>query len=242
MPFHFEYQDLGTIGLLIFLEGILSIDNAVVLALLAGKLPKDQQKRALTYGILGAVAFRIIALGLASQLMTWNWVKFVGGGYLLYVGVSHWFTSEESKNKDKNSGGQISFWKTVVTIELMDLAFAVDSILAAVAISDKLWVVFTGGVIGLIMMRFAATMFIRLLEVFPSFEDSAYILVVLIGSKLVIDGFKFPSVDFHSSQSPASWIFWFSMLAAIGVGFIKKRRPKKMIEMLHKEEESADQA
>ncbi|MDB5037417.1 MAG: alx [Bacteriovoracaceae bacterium] len=217
-----QLQDLGTLALLIFLEGALSIDNAVVLALLAGKLPKALQKKALWYGIIGSIIFRVLSLFLANQLMQWNWVKFVGGGYLLYMGISYWTTSEEKRAARRKTGGANSFWKTVILIELMDLAFAADSILAAVAISRKLWVVVAGGLIGMILMRFAASLFIRILEIFPAFEDSAYLLILLIGGKLCIEGFKISEIDFASSSNPASWIFWILMVAALLYGFRKK--------------------
>ncbi|MBN8555073.1 MAG: TerC family protein [Deltaproteobacteria bacterium] len=217
-------QDLATIGLLIFLEGVLSIDNAVVLALLAGRLPKHLQKRALTYGMIGAFTFRFLALAMASFFMHWTWVKFVGGAYLLYLAIAHWIKSskkEEEKLSPKKESQE--FWKTVVLIELMDIAFAIDSILAAVAISPKFWVVYTGGIIGMICMRFSAGLFINLLKRFPSFEDSAYILVFIIGAKLIVDGFHFKDIDFHSPHSFAFWIFWIAMGAAILWGF----KPKK---------------
>lgn len=223
MQFEFAWGDLATIGLLIFLEGILSVDNAVVLALLAARLPKEQQKKALTYGIVGAIIFRFISIGLAAHLMRWTWVKFVGGGYLLYVAMSHFLKKDKPGDADGAGGVKVGFWRTVISIELMDIAFAVDSILAAVAVSPKLWVVVTGGVLGMVLMRFAATIFIRLLDRFPSFETSAYMLVTLIGLKLVVDGFKFEAVNFHSSSSPAFWIFWLGMLFCVAWGFRKKR-------------------
>ena len=215
-----EWNDVITIGLLIFLEGILSIDNAVVLALLAARLPKHQQKKALTYGLIGAFVFRFIAIGLAAYLMEWRWVKFVGGGYLVYVAVAHWLKGAEDPNAPTH-GSSANFWKTVAVIELTDIAFAVDSILAAVAITTKFWVVLTGGVLGVILMRFAAGAFIQLLKRFPRLEQSAYFLVFLIGSKLFIDGFHWKGIDFHSSSSPAFWIFWGLMLGSIVYGLIK---------------------
>ncbi len=222
MTIDFAWADIGTIGLLVFLEGILSVDNAVVLALLAARLPKELQRKALTYGIVGAIVFRFIALGAASWLMKMTWVKFVGGGYLIYVALAH-FLKKEEKHDPSAPKTHASFWKTVATIELIDIAFAVDSILAAVAVSPKLWVVITGGVIGMILMRFAATVFIQILEKFPRFEQSAYFLVFLIGAKLVIDGFKIPEINFHSADSPASWIFWILMALCVAWGFKKKK-------------------
>lgn len=218
-------DDLVAIGFLVFLEGILSIDNALVLALIVSGLPAHQHKRALTYGIVGAIVFRIIAIALASYLMKWTWVKFLGGAYLIYLALHYWW--EQRKGKQEGEDGNKSskakgFWTTVLVVELTDIAFAIDSILTAVALTTKVWVVMTGGIIGLIMMRFAATLFIKLLEKFPRFEPTAYILVFVIGTKLLVDGFKFPQVDFHSASNPAFWIFWGSMLACLIFGFTKK--------------------
>jgi len=214
----FHIQDLMVIGFLVFLEGVLSIDNALVLALLAKPLPPEQQKKALTYGLIGAVVFRFIAIGLAAFLMKWVWVKFVGGGYLIWVALAHFFSKSKPETSKKEMKST-SFWKTVLVIELTDIAFAVDSILAAVALTNKFWIIFAGGVIGLVLMRFAAGYFIRLLDRFPKFETSAYLLVFLIGLKLVVDGFHLPGLDFHSTSSPAFWTFWILMLSVILFGF-----------------------
>ncbi len=227
MPF--TSQDFAVIGLLAFLEGILSIDNALVLALLAKPLPKEQQKKALTYGLIGAVGFRLIALGLTSYLMRWTWVKWVGGIYLLYVGLKHFWDQRaakkaETEGTEKKPKKYASFWKTVLVIELTDIAFAVDSILAAVALSKKFWVVFTGGLMGVILMRFAANVFIVLIDRFPRMEVTAYLLVTLIGSKLIVDAAHLPGVDFHSASSPAAWIFWSLMLGFISVGLTGSRK------------------
>jgi predicted tellurium resistance membrane protein TerC len=136
------------------------------------------------------------------------------------------------------------FWSTVAVIELTDIAFAIDSILAAIALvgsapaghigpHPKLWVVLTGGMLGVILMRFAAIVFIRLLEKFPRFETSAYLLVTVIGMKLVVDwGMNTPAhphrADFHSPGSPAFWAFWIAMIVCFSVGFLpeKKRSPE----------------
>jgi YkoY family integral membrane protein len=227
MPF--TSQDFAVIGLLAFLEGILSIDNALVLALLAKPLPKEQQKRALTYGLVGAVGFRLIALGLTSYLMRWTWVKWVGGFYLLYVGLKH-FWDKRAAEKAEVDGAEAKpkkhagFWKTVLIIELTDIAFAVDSILAAVALSKKFWVVFTGGFLGVVLMRFAANVFIVLIDKFPRMEVTAYLLVTLIGTKLVVDAAHLPGVDFHSMSSPAAWVFWILMIGFIAVGLTGSRK------------------
>ena len=115
-----------------------------------------------------------------------------------------------------------SFWMTVILVELTDIAFAMDSILAAVAMTNQYWIIVTGALIGTVMMRFAAIACIRLLEKFPKLEDTAYILITIIGLKVIIEGFRINGVDFQSSHSPWFWAQWLSMAASIGYGFKKK--------------------
>ncbi len=236
-----EVQDLAVVALLVVLEGMLSIDNALVLGLLAKRLPKNEQGKALWYGLAGAFVFRVLAVLLASLLLQWTFAKFLGGAYLVYIAVRHLFFESKEKEEEKivfddqgqpriveETGealteaeeeleirervpvymtaarrkqlGLASFWPTVLIIELTDIAFAVDSILAAIAMvgsppkgtppdafHPKLWVIIVGGVLGLMLMRAAARIFIQLLERFPRFELSAYLLVIVIGLKLLAD-------------------------------------------------------
>lgn len=213
--------DLTLIGFLAFLEGILSLDNALVLAMMAGRLPPEQQRKALTYGLLGAVFFRLLALGLMVYLIHLRWVKWLGGGYLLYVAVKGLLSHKESEHHATEKA-KPQFWKVVLQIELMDIAFAVDSILAAVALTNKLWIVFTGGMLGVIMMRFAATTFIKLLRKFPSLEQTAFLMVGIIGIKVVIDAFHIPGLEFDSPKHAPFWIFWGLMVSCLAYGFLKR--------------------
>jgi len=80
---------LGTVATLVVLEGLLSADNALVLAVMVRHLPRHQQKRALRYGMLGAFGFRLIAVVFASTLLHYWILKVLGGLYLLYIAVSH---------------------------------------------------------------------------------------------------------------------------------------------------------
>lgn len=217
-------NDLFLIGLLAFLEGILSVDNALVLAILAKHLPKEEQKKALSYGLVGAFVFRFVALAMVTFLVKWTWVKFVGGGYLLYIAIKHLFFAP----KDEGAAGKkgATFWQTVVAIELTDIAFALDSILAGIALTPKIWIVFTGGILGVVMMRFAASAFIKLIEKFPGLEKAAYLLVMIIGAKVIVEACRFDGVDFHSPRAVSFWVFWAMMAGAIAYGFLAKR-PKK---------------
>jgi YkoY family integral membrane protein len=149
-------SDIVTIALLVALEGLLSADNAMVLAVLVLGLPKAQQRKALRYGIFGAFAFRSAATILAALLIRLGWVKLVGAAYLLYLVYRHFGGNEtpEQRRTPKPPTawlGLTPFWSTVVKVELTDLVFAIDSILVAVAMSPKLWVILTGGVLGIII-------------------------------------------------------------------------------------------
>lgn len=241
----FHPGDLGLVGLLVLLEGILSIDNALVLGLLAKRLPKRLQQRALTYGMVGAVVFRLIAIGTASYLLRWRIVKLVGGGYLVWIAVKHFLFQRKTRDGLPAAvPDEPKFWRTIVMIELTDIAFAIDSILAAIALignmpkghagpHPKLWIVLAGGILGLILMRFAAVIFIKLLERFPNFETSAYLLVLVIGAKLLVDWAANSAaephrVDFHDVGEAAFWVFWILMAACCAVGFLPKRQPPKV--------------
>ena len=213
-------QDLFLLVFLAFLEGVLSIDNAVVLAMMARHLPHEQQRKALSYGLLGSVVFRLIALGMAVYLIKWRWIKLMGGAYLLYVAGAH--LVKRGGHDETSKAAPRSFWKTVFMIEVMDIAFAVDSILAAVAITPKFWIIFSGGMLGVLMIRFAASFFLKLLKRFPRFETAAYLMILVIGSKLCIDWLHLPGIDFESAHSPSFWLFWGLMAGGFGFGFVPR--------------------
>jgi len=188
----FSPDDLLTIALLVALEGLLSADNAMVLAVLVLGLPKNQQRKALRYGILGAFAFRGIATLLAAYLIRLGWVKLVGAGYLLYLVYTHFrgnasIDDRRAPPKAQPWVGLTAFWATVVKVELTDIVFAIDSILVAVAMSPKLWVILTGGILGIIMMRLVIGRLLSLVERYPPLVDGAFIIIGWVGLKLLIE-------------------------------------------------------
>ena len=192
MPFDVQASDLLTIGLLVILEGLLSADNALVLAILVLGLPREEQKRALRYGILGAFTFRVIAILLASYLMRVTWVRLAGGAYLLYLAYAHFFRRDEHASRHappaaRPAFGLSAFWATVVRVEFVDIAFSVDSILVAVALSDKLWVIVVGGILGIVAMRLVAGQLITLIRRYPALVDGAFIIIAWVGIKLLLE-------------------------------------------------------
>jgi YkoY family integral membrane protein len=202
---------------LVLSEGLLSFDNALVLAIMVSHLPKDEsyklgpiemsiQQWALTAGIVGAYVFRTIAIVLGTYLIQFWTLQLIGGGYLLWLGYEHFFASNQEASEATAYGK--GFWATVLKVELMDIAFSIDSILAALGISKRVWVILMGGMIGILCMRLVAGVFIRLIERFPLFKHIGYALVALIGYRLV---------------SEVDWIHFhklFSYLGSVGVGVL----------------------
>ena len=173
---------------IMILEIVLSIDNAAVLAAMVKELPKEQQKKALTYGIAGAYVFRGLALLFASVLIKLVWLKVAGGLYLMYLAYNALSTNIEQGGESKMTI-KIPFlsalWSTIVAIEMMDLVFSIDNVFAAVAFTPNLWLICGGVFIGILAMRFATTKFVKVLEKNPILERVAYWVIGALGLKLV---------------------------------------------------------
>ncbi|GAA4469949.1 DUF475 domain-containing protein [Nemorincola caseinilytica] len=189
---------LLVMGNLVLIESLLSVDNAAVLATMVMNLPKEQRSRALKYGIFGAYFFRGICLFLASWLVKIWWLKGLGGLYLIYLAISWVFKKDHKKEEEqeiKKEGSMLyratvgrigKFWATVVAVEVMDLAFSLDNVFAAVAISKNILVIMAGVFIGILAMRFVAQAFVKLLEHYPFLEACAYLVIGILGLKLTL--------------------------------------------------------
>jgi YkoY family integral membrane protein len=182
---------------LIVIESLLSVDNAAVLATMVMDLPKNQRDKALKYGIIGAYVFRGICLFLAAWLVKIWWLKPLGGFYLLYLAIDYFMkknatAQSENEKVDKNKswiykstvGLMGTFWATVALVEVMDLAFSIDNVFAAVAFTDHIWLIYIGVFIGILAMRFVAQAFVKLMEKFSFLETIAFIVIALLGVKL----------------------------------------------------------
>ena len=228
--------------ILIGLEGLLSADNALVLAVIAKHLPDDQKKRAISYGIILAFVFRFGALFAISFIANVWQVQAIGAAYLLYLGLKHVISArfgkenenirEEVKSESKGKG----FWPTVGKIGLADLAFAIDSILAAVALAlglpdsplgnfggmdgAKFIVVLLGGIAGLILIKYAASWFVQLLDHRPALETTAYAIVAWVGVKLAVITLAHDEIGILSHDFPHStpWtLTFYGVLIAIAL-------------------------
>ena len=187
----------GLIGTLVILEGLLSADNALVLAVMVKHLPSEKRKKALFYGLLGAYVFRFIAIGIGVLLIKLWWVKILGAGYLAWLSIKYFIDkrkaagNEDDETQGMNQSGLLirlfgTFWGTVAAVELMDIAFSVDSVLAAFGVSEQVWVLLIGGMLGVLMMRGIAGVFLTLIDRVPELETTAYILILIIALKMLL--------------------------------------------------------
>jgi len=241
--------------LLIALEGLLAADNALVLAIMVKHLPEEERKRALFYGLAGAFVFRFGSLFVISFLVDVWQVQAIGALYLLFIAINHIVRKtlfSKAKNRDKDSQQEkkkSGFWGTVFKVELADIAFAVDSILAAVALAvtlpnttlppiggldgGKFLVIFAGGLIGLIIMRFAANFFVKLLHSRPGLEIAAFLIVGWVGVKLAVYTLSHPELAVLPegfAKSPEWKITFYAVLLLIAAGgwFFSKDKKKEL--------------
>lgn len=218
--------DFFTIGLLVVLEGLLSADNALVIAVMVLGLPKKAHQKALSYGLIGAFVLRAVATATAVYLIHVTWVKLAGGVYLLYLAISHFRGpggegDRRSPPTARPMLGLSAFWATVIRVELVNLAFSIDSILVAVAMSTKFWVVLSGGLLGIVAMRVVVGQVMKLLQRYPALVDGAFVIIAWVGLKLLIDyGHQIGWIAWELPQ----WISLGVIVAIIAAAAVYARR------------------
>ncbi len=206
-----DWSVIAIVLQLVFLEGVLSLDNAAVLGAMVSRLPEHeripwpkriekighffdkalgyQRMASLRVGLIGAYSGRIIMLFLASYIIQNPWLKILGAAYLIRLALDdlgapgHEGSEEDAMRPLKKQG----FWLTVLNVELMDLAFSLDNVIAAVSLSDQIWVVILGVAIGILIMRFAAGIFSSIVIRFPILKTAAYILILNIGIEILLE-------------------------------------------------------
>lgn len=203
-----EPKDWMIILTLVVMECLLSVDNAVVLAAQTKQLPTEkEQQKSLVYGLWGAYLFRFLIIGIGAYLIHMEWIKILGAGYLFYLSISHLYklkkgTAHEDENIEvkKVKPSKALFWKVVISIELMDIVFSIDSVLASLALSPNPVVILIGGMIGILSMRGIAEVITKLMVKIPELETMAYVLIFIIAFKLFLSipqiGFEMPTTLF----------------------------------------------
>ena len=228
---------------ILVLESILSIDNAAVLAVVVNKSLSDpkERKKAMTYGIIGAYVFRGFSL-LAVGWIIYNpifgiWAKILGGLYLLKLVYSYFYGDSDG---DPNTGWAVKlgtflglniFWQTVVAVEFLDMAFSIDNLLAVVSLTEKMTIIILAVFLGILIMRFIAQKFSILMDKFPKLEATAFIVILLLGIKLIVSGLAdwLPSLKFVKDvMSSHTFDFVFSCVTMV-IFFFPLLMPNKEI-------------
>ncbi len=218
---------------LILIESLLSVDNAAVLATMVMDLPEKQRGRALKYGIIGAYVFRGLSLLFASWLVEIWWLKPVGGLYLMYLSFDFFRTKSTPQKEDDTLNKEESwlykyslglfgkFWATVFLVEVMDMAFSIDNVLAAVAYTDNIYLICTGVFIGILAMRFVAQGFVKLMQQFTFLGTAAFVVVGILGLKLLISLYShyYPKDAFSMAIESHDADIWFSVVT-VGIFFV----------------------
>lgn len=240
-------SSLLIIGNLVLVESLLSVDNAAVLATMVLDLPKEDRKKALKYGIIGAYVFRGVSLFLISFLIRVWWLKGVGGVYLIYLSLDWWLKRRKGLDEEvaeaKKEGSRLynatvgrlgKFWATVIAVEMMDLAFSIDNVFAAAAFSKNIIIILIGVFIGILAMRFVAQGFVRLMEIYPFLEACAYFVIGVLGVKLALSWIEhlYPESRLTKAleSQQADWItsavtigiFLIPMITCALIGYPKK--------------------
>lgn len=211
---------------IILLEIVLSIDNAAVLSTMVGQLPKSQQKKALTWGIIGAYIFRGVALLFASVLIKLIWLKVIGGIYLIYLSIKS-LRSQSITNEKKPLKIPLlnTFWSTVVMVEFMDIIFSIDNIFSAVAFTSNFWIICLGVFIGILAIRFATTKMIELVKQIPIIEKIAFVVIGILGLKLVLSSF-FPLLTSESIDLMFSFGTLISFITPVILDKLKNKKSR----------------
>lgn len=222
-PFNQGIETLLVLLILVTLEAVLSADNAIALAAISKGLEDAKlQRQALNLGLLVAYVLRM------SLILTATWVtqfwqfELLGAAYLLWL-VFQYFTSKEDEDGEHHGPRFATLWQAIPMIALTDLAFSLDSVTTAIAVSKQTWLVLTGATIGIIALRFMAGLFIRWLDEFEHLGDAGYFTVGLVGLRLLARAF-------NEDLVPPEWLM-ISAIALIFVwGFSKRTDPEKKAE------------
>ncbi|QFP79044.1 TerC family protein [Latilactobacillus graminis] len=222
-------EDWLLILTLVIMECLLSVDNAVVLAAQTQTLPtKIEQEKSLVYGLWGAYLFRFIIIGVGTFLIHLWEIKVAGSLYLIYLVIAYFRKNGQPKSAKKTAAGtKISsphhFWRTVASIELMDIVFSIDSVLASLAISNNPVIVLIGGMIGIICMRGIAQLIAQLMKKIPELNPMAYILILFIAVKLFL---SIPAIYYEIPNLVFAGVVFGVIILTLIIHYVRTARAK----------------
>ena len=215
LNFHFSVEAPIVLLILIFLEAVLSADNAIALAAIAqGLEDKELERKALNFGLVVAYVLRITLILTATWVQQFWQFELLGAAYLLWLVFQH-FTSQQDEDEQHHEPRFSSLLQAIPVIAFTDLAFSLDSVTTAIAVSQEKWLVLTGATIGIITLRFMAGLFIRWLDEYENLEDAGYVTVALVGLRLLLK-------VVNDSLVPPEWIMIPAIFLILGWGFSKR--------------------
>jgi YkoY family integral membrane protein len=231
LHFHFTIEAPIVLLILVFLEAVLSADNAIALAAIAqGLEDKTLERQALNIGLVFAYVLRITLLLTATWVQKFWQFELLGAAYLLWLVFQH-FTSQEEEENHHHGPRFNSLWQAIPVIAFTDLAFSLDSVTTAMAVSQEWWLVITGTTIGIVALRFMAGLFIRWLDEYENLEDAGYITVAFVGLRLLLK-------VINDDLVPPQWIMVSAIAIILGWGFSKRTLIKSVAEEPEKSEVS----
>ncbi len=223
---------VGIIVALLLLEAVLSFDNAAILAAMVRKLPVHERKKALLYGLVGAYTLRVAAILLAAILIRNEWLKLLGGAYLAFLFVKHFADLARHAAAGHEHGhamgkpflvrlGVPMLLATIIQIELIDLAFAIDQVIVAVGYTDVVGLIIIAACVGILFLRLAASFLAKVMDWLPILEHMAYVAVGFVGVKLVLLHPYFNHGHGYHIPDPVSLTFTFGLfLLPVAVKFL----------------------
>jgi len=208
-PFNIGVEAPFVLLVLVLLEAVLSADNAIALAAIARGLEnQEMERKALNIGLVFAYVLRISLILTATWVQKFWQFELLGGAYLLWLVFQH-FTTDEDENNQHNGPRFTTLWQAIPVLAFTDLAFSLDSVTTAIAVSQEQWLVISGATIGIITLRFMAGLFIRWLDEYTHLADAGYITVAFVGLRLMLK-------VANDSFVPPEWI----MISAIALVFV----------------------
>jgi hypothetical protein len=225
LNFHFSVEASIVLLILVFLEAVLSADNAIALAAIAqGLEDKKLERQALNIGLVFAYVLRITLLLTATWVQKFWQFELLGAAYLLWLVFQH-FSSQEDENNHHHGPRFKSLWQAIPVLAFTDLAFSLDSVTTAIAVSQETWLVITGTTIGVVTLRFMAGLFIRWLDEYENLEDAGYVTVAFVGLRLLLK-------VINDDLVPPQWLMVTAIGAILAWGFFKRT----VVELVPEEE------